>query len=94
MKDGDAGEVRPTLPAPAAPPSPVATMTATDRWYLECLTQLTAIEGRAVSCLELGNWIGRSNSPVYRHMTRLENFGYVGRDERRRFVPLAIERAA
>ena len=91
MTNGDTGELR---AAPAAPDAPGPTMTATDGWYLECLTQLTAIRGRAVSCLELGNWIGRSNSPVYRHLTRLENFGYVRRDERRRFVPIALERAA
>lgn len=73
--------------APIPPREPRRELEATEAWYLECLTRVTAAEHRGVSSVELANAIDRTSTPTYRMLTKLEALGYVARDDRGRFHP-------
>lgn len=61
-----------------------------ERWYLDCLTSMSTHLRRGPTTIELANWIGRSVTPTYRMLTRLESLGYATRDDRGRFSAIEV----
>ena len=63
-------------------------ITELEKWYLSGLMEAEKHLERPPSLLELGVRIGRSTTPVYRALIKLESLGYCKRDHERRFMAI------
>lgn len=84
--------IKPTrkIPAPPAPPKPHEALTATERWYLECLKILSAHLKRPPSLPELATYCKRTVTPTYLALLSCERKGHARRDRQRKWVPVEV----